>query len=172
MKTTGKILTLTTALFLVLTITFAIIGDYRYEKEVKSYWNLSDKASTIEKKRESIDKFVISLENSGLQGTHNALWMTTPDNSFDENFNALLTLQQRMHEISGMDVASFEYQTAMQQITGQEQGEAEMMLRIFKGCWYKDNYIMLWNWIGITQITLSILLLTAGLMLWTGVFED
>lgn len=53
-----------------------------------------------------------------------------------------------------MKVTSFEYQTAMQQITGQEQGEANEMLSVFKGVWYKENFILLWNWIGITQLIL------------------
>lgn len=44
-----------------------------------------------------------------------------------------------------MDANSFQYNTAIQQITQQEQGEAIDMLSVFQGCWYKENYILLWG---------------------------
>jgi hypothetical protein len=87
-----------------------------------------------------------------LHGRYNAIFLKTPDNSFDENLIAIKTLQSRLKEISLMDVKSFEYQTAIQQITAQEQGEAQPMLQTFKQTWYLVHYPYLWNWIAVVQI--------------------
>jgi hypothetical protein len=163
MRKLGIILTLEAILCFILSITYGIIGSYRYEKEVSSYWDLADKASTITKKAEYLDKFVASLDNDDFKGKYNALVFTTPNNSFDDNFTALKTLQQRLHQIEGMDPTSFEYQTAIQQITGQEQGEAYEMLSVFKGVWWKSNYLLLWDWVLATQIVLSIIAFFVGL---------
>jgi hypothetical protein len=167
MKTTGIILTITTTVLLILSIAYGIIGTYQYENRFESYWSLADKSSTITKKAEYIDKFVNVLDRGDFKGKYNAIFLTTPNNSFDQNFEALKTLQKRLHEISGMDVTSFEYQTAIQQITGQEQGEAQAMMNVFDGIWWKDAYPLLWNWIGIVQVILCLILLIVGIMLWS-----
>lgn len=65
-----------------------------------------------------------------------------------------------------MDANFFQYNTAIQQITQQEQGEAIDMLSVFQGCWYKENYILLWDWIGCTQIIFSIIILAFGIIVW------
>lgn len=126
-----------------------IRANYKYSKKFDSYWSLAEKASSIEKKIEGIDKFVDALAKSGFEGQYDAMYLETPDNSFDENFAALKSLQTRLHEIQNMDVKSFEYQTALQQITQQEQAEAKEMLSVFSGIWYKNNYLYLWGWIGL-----------------------
>jgi hypothetical protein len=59
---------------------------------------------------------------------------------------ALKSLQGRMHQIQSMDEQSFAYQTAIQQITAQEQGEAAHLTDTFEGCWYLRNYSALWQW--------------------------
>ena len=46
-----------------------------------------------------------------------------------------------------MNVQSFAYQTAIQQITQQEQGEAQYMLKVFQGSWMLIHYWYLWNWL-------------------------
>jgi hypothetical protein len=120
-------------------------ADYQYELGYYSYWSLADKASTLEQKTEYIDQFETALENSGLQGTHDALFLDTPDNGFDNNLAALKSLQRRLHETAKMDVNSFAYQQAISQITSQEQGEAKEMLAVFNGCWYKVHHYYLWN---------------------------
>lgn len=132
-----------------------VIGSYQYDKEIGSYWKLADKSSTVLEKAKQIDKFVGALEKVNLRGGYDAIFLKTPNNSFDSNFEALKTLQQRLHEIKYMDVSSFEYQTAMQQITAQEQGGAFDMLRVFKGIWWKEYCILLWNWIAWIQILLA-----------------
>lgn len=141
--------------FIVATVLLAIYGflsvraHYEYEREVKASWTLADKSSTIPAKRQHLDKFVSILENQGLNGRYNALMYPTADNSFDANVTALKTLQQRLHEIEGMDIRSFEYQTAIQQITAQEQGEAQAMLEVFEGTWYLKNHFLMWDYVSI-----------------------
>ena len=112
-----------------------IYGDYTYKKNISSYWDLADKSSTIAEKATHIDCFVEALSKDNLYGEYNALIFKTPNNSFDGNFDALKSLQKRLYEIKDMNVSSFEYQTAIQQITEQEQGGAEEMIGTLRGVW-------------------------------------
>jgi len=154
MKTTGITATIICGFLLILSIIGGITGEYQYERDYKSFWDLADKASTIPQKAQYVDKFVDALANAGMDGKYNAIFLTTPDNSFDRNFEALKSLQLRLHEIELMGVTSFEYQTAMQQITGQEQGEAENMLDVFNGIWWKTHHFLLWDWICLVQVVI------------------
>lgn len=166
MKKLGIILTVIGLVLIILNIIGGVVGSYQYENKVKSYWELADKSSTVIKKAENIDKFVQALENSNFNGKYNAIFLTTPNNSFDLNFEALKTLQQRLHEIKDMDVTSFEYQTAMQQITEQEQGEANGTLSVFKGIWWKEHHFLLWNWVGVVQIIICSGIVITGIVIW------
>ena len=166
MKTTVIFLTIIFGIILILDIIFSVIGHYQYSKSYSSYWELSVKASSITKKIEGLDKFVAALESSPLKGKYDALFMETPNNSFDENFAALKSLQIRLHEISGMDITSFQYQTALAQITQQEQNEGDKMLEVFDGIWWKDNHFFLWDWIGVVNVLVCAILLATGITLW------
>ena len=166
MKKLGLVLIAVSIVCLILIASFTIIGKYQYDKNFKSYWELADKSSTVEKKSENIDKFVDALENGGFEGMHNAVFLKTPNNSFDQNFLALKTLQQRLHEIKNMNISSFEYQTAMQQITAQEQGEANAMLSVFRGVWWKTHHLFLWNWICAVQVGIMIAGLITEFVIW------
>lgn len=134
-----------------------VAANYQYENTIGSYWELSDKASTLTQKSAYLDQYVGALEHSGLAGGSNALFLKTPNNSFDQNMVALKSLQGRMHQIQGMDEQSFAYQTAIQQITAQEQGEASHLTHTFYGCWFLEHHIFLWNWID-ALIWLSLIL--------------
>jgi len=123
-----------------------------YSNQHENYWDLADKSSSIEDKYIYIDKMVKSFEGSGLHGSHNALFYKNPSNDFDNNLKALTSLRDRLDEIKGMDVASFEYQTAMSQITAQEQGEAGAMLAVLRGCWFKEHHFFFWNWIAVVTV--------------------
>src|SRR5579862_4773937 len=131
-----------------------IHAGYDYSRRVESYWNLGIKASTLQQKSVFLDQYVAALEDSGLAGSNDALVFKTPDNSFDQNMVALKSLQGRINQIKSMDEQSFAYQTAMQQITGQEQGEAEHLVTTFKGCWYIRHHFSYWSWVGITNYVL------------------
>jgi len=166
MKTFGIFLTLISAVaFIALSVT-TVVGHYQFERDYLSSWNLADKSSTIAEKSAYIDKFVTTLETSNLQGQYNAILLTTPDNSFDLNLEALKSLQLRLKEIQTMNITSFEYQTAIQQITAQEQGEAHQMLGVFEGVWWKTNHFMLWEWVGDVSFIVTIVLLVIGILFW------
>lgn len=134
---------------LILLISFLAYGysaQIQYTNRVGNYWTLADRASTLADKRQFIDRFVAALEKADLEGTHNAAFFLTPENSFDANLTAVKSLQQRLAEIESMDIKSFEYQQALSQVTQQEMNEAEDMLKVFKGCWILENHTLAWSW--------------------------
>lgn len=121
-------------------------ADYEYSNTIGSYWELSDKSSTLKQKSEYLDRYVAALQRPGEFADHDAVIYPTPNNSFQQNMVALLSLQGRMHQIEHMDESSFAYQTAIQQITAQEQGEAKALTSTFEGCWFLQNHPLLWGW--------------------------
>lgn len=149
-KTLLKIF-LGTLLLLPLQVGSLIMADYKFEKKYLQEWNLADKSSTLQAKQEHIDKFVQSLEkgyDAGDFASNNALFLKTSSNEFVANLTALKSLQERLKVVEKMDPNSFEYNTAIQQITAQEQGEASSMINVFLGCYALENYPLVWSWIG------------------------
>ena len=163
----GMVLTIVCSILIIGRITTRVIAKYNYSKDIESQWELADKCSTIADKAVYMDNFVTALDNAGLDGQFNAIFLKTPSNSFDLNYKAVKSLQTRLKEISKMDITSFEYQTAIQQITQQEQGEACGMLKVFKGVYIKEHYPLLWNWVGITTGILLLILLFVGIFFWS-----
>ena len=147
MKIAGIIVLMIGIIGLVGMIIAMVGADNQYNNQIYNYWSLADKSSTIEAKADYVDKFVGAIDNAHLGG-NNALIYKNPDNSFEFNFQAVKTLQQRLQEIKTMDPNSFEYQQAISQITQQEQGEAQDMLGVLEGIWYKQNHLFLWSYIG------------------------
>ncbi len=162
MRKTGITMIIVGLVIGVIGIVYAVSAHYRYSRDIFSNWELSVKASTISQKSEYMDKFVDSLKNSGLQGSSAALFFKTPDQSFDENFKALVSLQSRLHNIQNMDENSFAYQTAIQQITAQEQDEAGTILSVIKSSWYRVHYYLLWNVFGFLMMLLPMALVISG----------
>jgi hypothetical protein len=137
--------------------------EWEYENKIGNNWDLADAASTIEQKSAYMDQFVKSLENSGLQGMNSHLFYQTPISGFNQNLIALKSLQLRLKEIKNLDVNSFAYQTAIQQITDQEQGGARDMINVFESCYYKKNYYWYWDWrIIVGMLILEIVLVIFG----------
>ena len=62
-----------------------------------------------------------------------------------------------------MNPSSFEYNTAIQQITGQEMGEAHKMIEVFESCYFLASHPSAWNWIGGTLICICLVLVAFGL---------
>lgn len=126
----------------------AIKADYIWDRDYNSYWELADKSSTIVPKAEHVAKFVAEIEkNKEKFAEYNAVFMTTPDNSFKGNFEALKTLNVRLNEIRGMDVKSFEFQTALQQITDQEMSaeNAGPTITVIKQCYRRGTCNIIWQ---------------------------
>lgn len=154
-------------LMIVVDIIYAIATNYSYTSEIESEWVLADRASTIEMKADHVNRFVIALEDADLTGSHDALFLKKPSNSFDDNLIAIKSLQERLDQIQQMDPLSFQYNTAIQQITEQEQGLATEMLGVFSGCYWKEHAILLWDWVAVLQITVTcIVALLAGVAAW------
>jgi len=154
----GSVLMFLALAVIVFLVIMGINANWQYENNYSAFWNLADKASTISQKSDYIDKFVSALEGSNLQGQNaNLIWQTN-NTSFDQNMSALKSLQSRLHEIKTMDESSFAYQTAIQQITAQEQGQAQDMLDVFETCFWKVHYPYLYNIWGFLTIGGSILL--------------
>lgn len=171
MKKFGIFLTIIGIILLTGIISSSIIACYQYEKQFQSYWDLADKSATIEEKSHYIDIFVENYKKADLAGYHNAIIFKTPNNSFDKNFRALQSLQSRLQEIKIMDVKSFEYQTAIQQITQQEQGEAYQVLYQLSGAWYIKHYFFIWNWMGVVSVVITITILLIGIFYWCVGYE-
>ncbi len=157
-------------------IVLASIGlvkaNYEWERDFGSHWSLADKASTIPQKAKHIDDFVNALEAANLDGTHDAAIFPTLDNSFDANLIALKTLRSRLQEMQTMDITGFAYQTAIQQVTEQEQGEAQKMIDVFAGAWRKKHHPTLWNWWGALVSFGYCILLAIGISIATVSFES
>ena len=146
-KVLGWFLLVTAIILFSVGLIMSVVAEYNYDRYYSSYWSLADKSSTLEAKSVYIGQFVDKLNNSR-QGfsDYNAVFLPTPDNSFDKNFEALVSLRDRLKTISLMNESDFAYQTAIQQITAQEQGQATEMLQVFKGCYFLRSYPLLWNW--------------------------
>lgn len=142
----------------VVIVTHLLISKYASNSWVKSYeqeWALADKSSTIPAKSQHVEKFLKLLEQGYADGDladHNALLLKNDNNSFASNLEALRTLATRLKEIEGMNPSSFEYNTAIQQITAQEQGEASAMLDVFEGCYMLENWFLWWGWVQVVVL--------------------
>lgn len=149
-----------------------ILSDYYYEKQYLNLWTLADKSSTIGEKERLINNFVAAIKNGKKKGDftdYNALLLRTPNNNFDANLKAVQSLADRLTEIKGMDPASFQYNTAIQQITAQEQGQATNLMSVFDGCYTLANWPVVWSWIGLLFFILyAILAIVGGICLFVG----
>lgn len=145
-------------------ISTSIIADYNYNNKIKYAWNLADKSSTLEAKAGYISEFLTNLEHAKLS-EYNAIFLKTPNNNIQKNIEALKTLKTRLDEIKNLDVESFAYQTAIQQITAQEQGEAQEMLYTINGGWDLANYPIVWGWICIILVCIWVILIVGGFMM-------
>lgn len=147
-KALGIVLIVIAIIAAICLIISGIYADYIMNKNYMSYWSLSDKSSTLASKQVYISQFVDQIDSHREQfAEYDALILKTPDNNCDRNINAVKTLRDRLNNISQMDENSFAYQTAMQQITAQEQGEAAELIDNIQGCWYLKSYPWLWSWI-------------------------
>jgi hypothetical protein len=127
-----------------------VLTNYVWERDYGSKWELADRASTIKAKADLVTDFLSAIEQSPQRfSDHNAIFLQTDQNSLKNNLSALRTLSLRLEEISTMDPRSPEYQWAIQQITGQEQGEAEGLIGTIKGCYFLRTCAIVWGWIAV-----------------------
>lgn len=165
-----KLLSFIIGLFGLITLFVSeIVTSYHYEKQYSQHWSLADKSSTIPAKQKHIADFVAALERGNANGQfagHNVIFMQTPNNSFEANLTALKTLSQRLSEIQEMSPSSFEYNTAIQQITAQEQGEANQMLDTIESCYVLAVNPAVWKWISLLIVCPLLLLIAVPAIIW------
>ncbi len=138
-----------------------VTHDYQWNNKYLYAWDLGVKQSTLAGKSQYISEFTDTIkEHRADFAEYNAIFLKTPNNSFEKNLEALNTLCIRMKEIQEMDPTSFQYNTAIEQITRQEQDEAIDMIMVFKGCWFLKHCIYLWRWVTGVVVVFSILMFT------------
>jgi hypothetical protein len=150
-----------------------LIYNYQWENKYQYAWDLGVKQSTIIDKSQYINEFANKLsENKTDFVEHSVIFLKTPNNSFQKNLEALNTLCTRMKEIQGMDPTSFQYNTAIEQITRQEQDEAVEMIGCFRDCWFLEHCFYLYNPIPPVILITCIIMLLTGAMILVGWFAE
>lgn len=104
-----------------------VVWSYEYDKQVGDYFELSDRASDVQIKAQYFNKYVDALERNGLTQGQSSIFFQRPTSDLANNYQVAKSLQSRLDNITKMNPKSFEYQTAMQQITLQEY------------CWFPSN---------------------------------
>jgi len=148
---------------IIFAVAISFWASYIYSVSFGSSWDLADRASSIEQKQVMIHQFYTQLESASLS-EYNALIFKTPENNCGNNMIALSSLDKRLGEIRNLDPEGFAYQTAMQQITEQEQGQADALTSTLKGCWTLKHYLLAWDWINATIFTLGLLMLLGSIL--------
>jgi len=144
---------------LILLSVFSVRASYQYDNQIGSYWSLSQKASTLQGRAQYFNEYVSAIESANLSG-NDAIFLKTPDNSYEQNLAALKTAQQRFQDVQSIDPTSFQYSQTMQQI----EGAGAQSLDVFRDLWYLKYYPLLWSWIWTTELITAVLLIFAGYM--------
>lgn len=141
-----------------------------YKKEIGYHWELADKSSTIKEKSKHIDNFVLALSEADLNDTYDAILFKNPSNSFNKNYEVIKTLQTRLHQISKININSFEYQIALQQITEQEMTSSisNNQTSVIRGSWFLAHHHLLWNWLWVATL-FTVIISLLGLLLWVDI---
>jgi hypothetical protein len=92
---------------------------YNYRQQVSGYLMLADDASTAKLKLEYIEQYKDAVHKHVYGKNARYIWKT-PQTNINYQKNVLDSLVDRVKQTSLLDEKSFEYQTAMNQITGQE----------------------------------------------------
>ena len=166
----GWIIVISACVFCGAHIKGCVSNYYSYQNNIRGYWDLADKSSTIKAKQEYVDQFVSALENMK-HSDYDAIIFKIPNSSFDFNLKALKSLRDRLEIIREMDESSFAYQTAIQQITAQEQGEAHEMLSIFFGCYTLENFWPAWDWLCALVVFGYVILCVIGFVILTKAYD-
>jgi len=125
-----------------------IANNNQWKNDIYSYWELSDRASTIDKKLEYLYRFRDALKESGLDSGYAGYVIKNKSNDLSLAMETLDTLVTRLEQAKTMNPSSLEYQQAIKQITTDEyQG---FNTCVFAGGWVR---ISLWRWMNTPFIT-------------------
>ena len=115
---TGVIITI----LVIIAVTFIVMAcinspykGYKFNQKIGSYCELSYEASDIDKKIEYFDKCITKLNDEDYKG-YAVWWFKKPTDKMSEMYAVANSLQLRMHNLQGMDKASFEYQKGLEQV--------------------------------------------------------
>jgi hypothetical protein len=165
MKTSGILLMVAGVIFGTWMVIDLVRDNYVYDNTIGSYWNLSVKASSLDVKSQYLDQFVSAVQAANLSG-NDAIFFPTPDNSYQQNFDAILSLQTRMHAFVGQDSTTMAYQQAISQITAQEEDDNSSTIQVISDLWWKQNHYFFWNvFLGLGEIISVVLLLGVGMVM-------
>jgi hypothetical protein len=111
-----------------------------------------------------MDKYIDAVEKAKA-AQNSGIFKHAPSNSFNYNLTALKSLRDRLNQIRGMDPNSFQYQTAIHQITEQEANSTSMV--IIENCWQKANHYSYFNWIiCLFFAVIQVVMVLLGFHLW------
>lgn len=147
------------AIFCAVSISQCVSASMEWNERVGYAWDMADKSSTLTEKSKYIDEYISRLKDVEHE-EYGAIVYKIKSNRYDLNLKALETLGQRLKQVQKLDVNSFAYQTAIQQITAQEQGEAQNMIKVFynafilKKYWWAFSTVQAWVWVIFTIVFL------------------
>jgi hypothetical protein len=141
MNTILALLSIAIVLPVILAYNFISIG-YSFDSNIGQWFELSDKASTIDKKLEYLVKFDAAVQRYGLTEGQSTVFFPTMETSLEENYIVLKTLLQRLNETSNLPANSQEYQWAIKQITENEY--CWFHIALFKQAFYLKHGGYLW----------------------------
>jgi hypothetical protein len=136
----GSLLVILIALFLIymfIGLVSSVFIGYNFDREIGQWFELSDKASTIDKKLDYIEKFDAAIQKYDLTEGQTTIFFPTRETSLEENYAILLTLEQRLNETANLSTSSQEYQWAIRQITEDEY--CWFHIQLFKQGFYLKN---------------------------------
>lgn len=126
-------------LWVLITIPSAIVGNLSWTREVESYFQLSDQASTPQKKLEYLTQYREEIRKYNLCDGNARYIFTTPRTNMKANCDILDTLISRLDDLTKMNPDSMQYQQAMQQVTKDEYAGFDSCM--FMDRWNRENLI-------------------------------
>ncbi len=140
MKATGIVLWIVGLVLFIVFLSWGFIYSlYLYDVEIGQNVSLADDASTAVKKLEYLEKFSVAVRAKITRNQARFIFKRERLTR-DKQLEILETLQTRLREAVSMDPTSFEYQTAMGQITGQEFDHALGEINgIMSSCWLRQS---------------------------------
>ena len=119
---------------------------YTYDREAGGYLGLADDASTAPLKLQYLEQYREAVHRL-VTGKDARLVFGTPQTKVAHQFVVLDSLLERVGEVAALDVSSFEYQVAMDQITGQEfTGAIEVTNGLLKGAYLRQGGLLGYLW--------------------------
>lgn len=114
------ILSMLFVLYMAAGLVSSVFIGYNFDREIGQWFELSDKASTIDKKLDYLQKFDDAVQKFDLTEGQSTIFFPTKETSLEENYAVLLTLKKRLNETANLSASSQEYQWAIRQITEDE----------------------------------------------------